>query len=432
MDFKKFVQIALKDIRSLFTDRATLVIILLTPFILTLVLAAAFGGVTSGGGSPVSNIPVVIVNQDKGTSVVIMQMNFGQQMTDTLKNIKVKADDPNPLLKVDVLDDETQARARVTQGKAVAAVIIPADFSNSLNPANASFGDTKIRLTIFRDAANPITADIVTSVVQQMLNGFTNSMIAINAGAKVDPAAVAYAQSISQGIFQEVGKASSTASDNTEQAAAPQNQGQGMNLLQYFAPAMAIFFLNFSMAFGAVSIIDERDNGTLQRLLISPTSRMTILAGKLGGTYVSGLLQLTALIIATSLIGPVMGIKTPVWGTNIPALIVVSLVVVAGAIGLGTLIAALCRTRQQANVVANAILILMGIAGGTFFASTSGRPPMGILSQLTVNYWANNAFSTLSQTGDLTAVLPNLAALLLIFVAGFGIGVFLFNRRLEA
>ncbi len=432
MDFKKFVQIAIKDVRSVFTDRATLVIILATPFIMTLVLAAAFGNVGSGGGSPVSNIPVVVVNQDKGTSVVIMQMNFGQQMTDALKNIKVKADDPNPLLKVDVFDDETQARALVTQGKAVAAVIIPADFSNSLNPANASFGDSKIRLTIFRDAANPITADIVTSVVQQMVNGFTNSMIAINAGAKVDPSAIAYAQSISQGIFQEVSKASTTTSESDTQETPQQNQGQGINLLQYFAPAMAIFFLNFSMAFGAVSIIEEKDNGTLQRLLISPTSRMTILAGKLGGTYVSGLLQIAALIIATSLIGPVMGIKTPVWGTNIPALIVVTLVVVAGAIGLGTLIAALSRTRQQANVVANAILILMGIAGGTFFASTSGRPPMGILSQLTVNYWANNAFTTLSQTGDLTSVLPNMIALLLIFVVGFGIGVFLFSRRLEA
>jgi ABC-2 type transport system permease protein len=431
MDFRKFVQIALKDVRSVFTDRATLVIILATPFIMTLVLAAAFGGMTSGG-SPVSNVPVVVVNQDKGTSVVIMQMNFGQQMTDALKNIKVNANDPNPLLKVDVLDDETQARALVTQGKAVAAVIIPADFSNSLNPANASFGDSKIRLSIFRDAANPITADIVASVVQQMVNGFTNSMIAINAGAKVDPSAVAYAQSISQGIFQEMAKTSSTTGESGTQAAAQQNQGPGINLLQYFAPAMAIFFLNFSMAFGAVSIIEEKENGTLQRLLISPTSRMTILAGKLGGTYVSGLLQIAALIIATSLIGPVMGIKTPVWGTNIPALVVVTLVVVAGAIGLGTLIAALSRTRQQANVVANAILILMGIAGGTFFASTSGAPPMGILSQLTVNYWANNAFTTLSQTGDLSTVLPHLTALLLIFVVGFGIGVFLFSRRLEA
>jgi ABC-2 type transport system permease protein len=387
---------------------------------------------TSGGGSPVSNIPVVVVNQDKGTSVVIMQMNFGQQMTDALKNIKVNANDPDPLLKVDVLDDETQARALVTQGKAVAAVIIPADFSDSLNPANASFGDAKIRLSIFRDAANPITADIVASVVQQMLNGFTNSMIAINAGAKVDPSAVAYAQSISQGIFQQMNNPSSATGEGGTQAAAQQNQGPGINLLQYFAPAMAIFFLNFSMAFGAVSIIEEKENGTLQRLLISPTSRMTILAGKLGGTYVSGLLQVTALIIATSLIGPVMGIKTPVWGTNIPALILVTLVVVAGAIGLGTLIAALCRTRQQANVIANAILMLMGIAGGTFFVSTSGAPPMGILSQLTVNYWANNAFTTLSQTGDLSTVLPHLTALLLIFVVGFGIGVFLFSRRLEA
>jgi ABC-2 type transport system permease protein len=431
MDFRKFALIVLKDVRSFFTDRAALVVRLMTPFVLTFVLAAAFGGMSSGD-VPIKNIPVVVVNQDKGTSVVIMPMNFGQQLADALKNIRVKADDPDPLLKVDVLDDESQARAQVTQGKAAAAVIIPADFSNSLNPANASFGDAKIRLTVFRDAGNSTLADIVTSVVKQMLNGFASSMIAINAGTKVDPSAIAYAQNISQGVVQEVSQAPGTTSDNTAQNATPQNQGQGINLLQFVAPAMAIFFLNFAMAFGAVEIIEEKDNGTLQRMLISPTNRTTILAGKLGGNYVSGLLQIAALIVATSLIGPVMGIKSPVWGTNIPALIVVTLVVVAGATGFGTLIAALSRTRQQANVIVNAIMILMGIAGGTFFASTSSRPPMGLLSQLTVNYWANNAFSTLAQTGDLTAVLPNLAALLAVFVVGFGIGVYLFSRRLEA
>jgi ABC-2 type transport system permease protein len=431
MDFRKLLQIALKDIQTLVNDRGTLIMLVLTPFALTFIIAAAFGNLNiNSGDSPIDNIPIVIANQDQAINLGSQAISFGKQMADSMQNIGLKANDPNKLLTVTTVADETEARALVTQGKARVAVIIPADFSQSLNPADPAFGDRKIRVMVIRDAGNPIPAEIATSVVYQMVNGFANSMIAVNAAIKVNPIAILAAQSISENVAAELNKQSVASVSANTQSTTGTNQGTNFNFLQYFAPAMAVFFLNFTMASGAVSIIEEKDNWTLQRLLISPTNRMTILAGKLGGTYVSGLLQLTVLIIATSLVAPLAGASAPVWGTNILALILLTLIVVASAMGLGTLIAAVSRTRQQANTVANAVLILSGIVGGTFFVSQGG-PPMGLLSQLTVNYWANTAYASLAATGDLTAVLPNLGALLVIFVVGFGIGVFLFSRRLD-
>ncbi len=427
MDLRKFLAIAFKDVHQVFTDRAGLMIIIAAPLAITFLIAAAFGGVSSGD-SPVKGIRVVVVNGDKGAMLGPQQVNFGQNVAEALGKV-------GDLLTVEVLTDEAEARTRVIEGKARAAVLIPADFSQSLNPTDPSFGDSKVRLTLFRDAGSPLTADIVTAVVRQILNGFTNANVAIYAAGKVNTNPL-FLITQAGAIAQDVGSKSGSSADapisvTMEDLRGTTQQSRMPNLLQYFAPGLAIFFLNFLMASGAISIMEERDNWTLQRLLTTPTKRLTILAGKLGGTYVSGVLQLAALIVATTLIAPILGSKEPVWGTNPLALVLVTLVVVAGSIGFGTLIAGLARNRQQANIYSNAILILAGILGGTFFAAGDGNPPMGILSQLTVNYWATNAYSKLAQANDLLAIVPNLTVLLGMFVVCFGIGVVLFSRRLD-
>jgi ABC-2 type transport system permease protein len=425
MDLKKFVAIALKDIRLVIGDRAALVMAIAAPLAITFIISAAFAGVNTGN-SPIKAIPVVVVNRDTGAAFGPQQVNFGQTLAETLGKV-------GDLLKVETLADENEARTRVIQGQARAAILIPPDFSQSLNPTNPAFGSAKVKLTLFRDAGSPIAADIVVAVVRQIVNGFGSAAIAVYAaGQATDNPLFMGLQA--GAIAQEVGARTGlsgplTIQMDNVQGATPQEQT--FNLLQYFAPALAIFFLNFLMASGAISIMEERHNGTLQRLLTTPTKRTTILAGKLGGTYVSGVLQLAVLIVATSLAAPLLGSKAAAWGTNIPALIVLTLVVVCGSIGLGTIIAGAARTLQQANIYSNAILVMMGILGGTFFASAGG-PPMGVLSQLTVNYWATSAYATLARTNDLLSVLPNMVVLLAMFVVFFGTGVFLFNRRLDA
>jgi ABC-2 type transport system permease protein len=422
MDFKKFLVIVAKDVHALFMDRAALMITIITPLILTFVIGLAFSGV-SGGNSPISHIPVVVVNNDTGTSLGIQNINYGDLMTEAYKQV-------GELLDVQIAPDEATARTLLQTGKVAAAIIIPADFSEAISPIASDFGKKKVNIQVIRDPGATIPGEIVMSIVRQMTNGFMNANIAVYAAgqANSDPLFLAtQASAIAQdvaAVFSSRNVPIMTLITNGEQQ--EKQQGSTLNLLQYFAPAMAIFFLNFAMTFGVVTIIEERDNGTLQRLIVSPTRRLTILAGKLAATFVNGVLQISILVIATSVIAPLLGNNTPVWGTNLPALLVLIPVVVAGSVGLGTLLAGLAKTQQQAAIYASALLTIMGLIGGAFTAGTDGP-----LSKLTVNYWATNAFAKLAQTGDLTAVLPNIAALLVIFVVCFGTGVLLFNRRLD-
>jgi ABC-2 type transport system permease protein len=418
MDLKKFLLVALKDIQLFFKDRPAMMIYLGAPLVMTVVIATAFGNINTGD-SPITHIPVIVVNQDQGTGQA-----SGKSVADFLVNPPVEQ--LKTLIAAREMTDADAARAEVRQGKAAAAVIIPADFSAATNPMNPDFGNSKIRLEVYRDAGQVTAAEIVTSIVRQYLNGIASADIAAVAAVRTSPLLALKAADIASTVAQKSFSDAPIRVTTAEGSRA--SQGSGIDLLGFFAPSMAVFFLNFAMAFGAVSVIEEQENGTLQRMLSSPTSRLTILAGKLGGTFMTGILQLAILIVATSLFGPLMGRTKPVWGDNIPALIVMVLVAVAGALGVGTIIAALSKDRQQASVIGTAILMLMGIAGGSFFV-TSGGPPLGVISYLTINYWATNGFATLTSTGSL--LMPNVAVLLALFVVFFGIGVVLFNRRLN-
>lgn len=422
MDLRKLLLVTWKDLRIQYSDTAGLIINLAAPLIMTFLIAAAFSNLT-GGSAPIRDIPVIIVNQDEGGGF----QDFGKILADNfLTPPNSTLDD---MINATAMTDVQAAKAEVRAGRAAAAVIIPANFSASLNPMAAGFGDTPISLTVYRDAGSPLSAEIMSSIVRSFVNSFASANIA---GAAAGQASLVLIPQIGS-IAQEVAVKSQSEPPITIRAAdAPpdseQESSTPFNLLQWFAPSMAVFFMTFNMGFGILSIMEERERWTLQRMLISPTARATVLAGKVGGTYVTGVVQLGILIIATTLIAPVMGIQGTVWGSNALGLVVFVLVSVAASLGVGTLLAGIAKDRQQAAVIINAALIVLGIIGGSFFVSAGG-PPLGVASQLTPNYWATNGFFIMARTDVLP--IANVLGLLGIFVVTFGIGLLLFSRRLD-
>jgi len=75
---KKVLNIAWKDLIILWRDPGALALMLVTPFALTLTIAFAFGGLTSGGRTGLQQIPVVVVNHDPG--------QMGQALVEVLQS----------------------------------------------------------------------------------------------------------------------------------------------------------------------------------------------------------------------------------------------------------------------------------------------------------------------------------------------------------
>jgi ABC-2 type transport system permease protein len=196
-------------------------------------------------------------------------------------------------------------------------------------------------------------------------------------------------------------------------------------LLVTFGSAQALFFALFTGQFGILSMYDERKNGTLQRILVSPTPRWAILGGKLVGVLASVLFQLLALALALTVVGSLIeGHLVFIWGTDLPRLGLVFLAVAIAVSGLGMLLAGVLKGIEQANIVASVLNIALGVLGGAF-----GFQLPRSIAQLSLIYWARDAFDVLAAgRGDVAL------NILVLFVEGavmFALGLVLFNRRFE-
>ncbi|GAB4553275.1 MAG: ABC transporter permease [Anaerolineae bacterium] len=413
MNLRKIFLIIAKDIRMQLADPTALIIYYTAPILLTLVISLAFSGF-AGGGIPIEGAPIIIVNQDRGS--ILVGGNMGERLISVFSNLPGALENT---FDIETMSDPEAARAKVRRGEAKVAVIIPPNFSESFT----QIGTQKVEAEVYGDANAALEPQIVLSITEGFISSVASSSIATSAAALTNPIQIAQ---ISQQIAEQL-QSNPPISYVTSEGNA--NQNQSFNPIQVIAPSMAVFFLLFSMSFGVVGILDEREKWTLQRMFVTPTSRTSILIGKMGGTYLNGVIQLVVLIITTSIMGQVIfGGSVPIWGGSILLMIVTIVVTVAAAIGLGTIICGLAKDRQQAIVLSSTIPIVMGIFGGSFFASGSTAPPAGVLSYATLNYWGQSAFIELSR-GNIPTT--NIIALIIFFLVTFTLGLILFSRKLD-
>ncbi len=211
---------------------------------------------------------------------------------------------------------------------------------------------------------------------------------------------------------------------NLETIEADGEASQGMNPLAYFAPSMAILFLMFTIFDASRSILNEEHEGTLQRMISSPTSFAAILAGKNGGVMLTGILQLGILVVASALF---FGLS---WGNSVIGVILMIVAVVAAASSLGAFIVAFAKDSRQASIIGSAIALIFAILGGNFFMAQAYPAWLQPLSKLTINRWALDGFTDLSlRGGGLSDVLLEVGVLLGISIVLFALAVWRLPRR---
>ncbi len=116
---QKIWSIAYKDTLIRFRDRNGIILMLVAPLVLAAIIGAAFGGFSSNAPAPISDIPILIVNQDSG--------DLGQDVVDTLRS-----DGLAGLLEVAESDDLAGAKQQIERGEIRAVVVIPPDFSDTM------------------------------------------------------------------------------------------------------------------------------------------------------------------------------------------------------------------------------------------------------------------------------------------------------------
>jgi ABC-2 type transport system permease protein len=191
----------------------------------------------------------------------------------------------------------------------------------------------------------------------------------------------------------------------------------------FFAAGMAVFFLFFTVQYGVTGLLEEEREGTLARLMAAPIPRSAVVAGKAIMAFVLGVVSMTVLIAATSLL---MGAT---WGSVLG----VALLVVSGvlaAIGIMGLVASIAKTPEGAESLAAIVAVVLGMLGGTFFPIASSGGVLSYVTYLTPHAWFMRGLADLSSDAPWTAALPAVGAIMVFAVVTGTISYFLLKRRL--
>jgi len=134
---------------------------------------------------------------------------------------------------------------------------------------------------------------------------------------------------------------------------------------EYFFPGIVVLVVLFTAIFATISIIDDRNTGFLQSVLVAPVPTIAIVMGKVAGTTVLAVGQ-GLLVCALAALG---GFEIGLGGlaAAIPVLILLSIALA----GVGLMIAWPMDSTQGFHAIMMAFLMPMWLLSGAFF------PPHG-------------------------------------------------------
>jgi len=412
----KLILIGLKDLKLGFRDRAALIFMLLAPFLLTLGLGAATGRFSGNDANPgLRDIPVVLVNLDNEA--------LGDALVDLFRS-----DELSTLLAPSEADTAEAARRFIDDDQAAAAVIIPAGFTASIIPSDGqTLSDEALTIEIYANPARPTSSGVIQTIVEEFLSRVETGKI----GGEVvilqllESGRLPYEKTAIEAAGREMGER--IVEDDSDAAimllkSASGGEAVQFDVLAYMAPGMALMFLMFTVSNGGRSILAERAQGTLPRLLVSPTNPAQVLGGKVFGIFLTGVAQVGILILASTTLFQLN------WGDPLGVVVLV-LATVFGATGWGMLLTAFARTPAQVSTIGSALMLTFGILGGSFIQISMLHPSIQLLSRITPNAWGLDGFTTLALGGGLADITRPLVALFVMGAVLFTVSVVMFGKK---
>jgi ABC-2 type transport system permease protein len=194
-----------------------------------------------------------------------------------------------------------------------------------------------------------------------------------------------------------------------------------------YVPASLIFAVIMLIFLASMSVAREIETGTLKRLQMTSVSSLDILGGVTGALVLIGIVAIALAFLVAVLCG--FRSEGPLW-----VAIFVGAVSSLSVIGLGMVVASFTRTVSQAFVVANFPMALMMFFSGVIYPLpkvtilTVGAREIGLYDILPPTHAVVALNKVLTLGAGLNDVIFELAALTILSILYFGIGVWLFQR----
>lgn len=313
-----------KDILDFTRDRMMLIAFIIMPLFMMVMMGYIFPS-----QSALKDIPLGVVNQDTGL--------IANTIVESLSQMKLDEGQQKPF-HLTTVPSVDSAIEQIKGQQLSAALIIPENFT-----ATIASGQQET-VTIIVDQSNPQLSSTLTTMLDKILDSMS-TYVGVQQVAKLLPQ-----------------------SPNPVALVKPFTiQTQGIvpgepNYFQFMAPGIMAMVVMLSVMTGlAASIAREREDGTLDGILVSPINRLSIILGKAFSQTARGLLQ--AAII--------LGLATLLFGVVIHGnLLLVVLLLVLGVfsfVGVGVLISALATRQETAMTIMMTLQFPMLFLSGVLF-----------------------------------------------------------------
>jgi ABC-2 type transport system permease protein len=371
---KQILAIAYKETRLWLQVPGNWLTILLVPFTFIAILGGVFGGST-----PVFTI--YAANEDQG--------DLGKDVLRLLED--------SPSLEVEILASQAEADRRVGQGDRMAAVVVPADFSAAKTEAGSV-------IWLIIDPARQSNAGLVSGLVKAALSRMLvdasieremSKMISdINTGDLGETSSFDFDTFIRAGVKAVVAKQVNEAIDNPLIDLKKEWVSDSANPIEAtrlggLVPGYTLMFLFFLLSHIAVAVVDERSQGSLRRLLVTPATKTVILAGKMLPFIFIAIGQMLFVLLVSS-----WAFQMPL-GNSLPALIVIIVATAFSAATLGILVAAIVENENQAGGLTILVVLVLAVISGCISESIQ----LVGLNMLTPHYWARQGMLNVLQRG---------------------------------
>jgi ABC-2 type transport system permease protein len=303
--------------------------------------------------------------------------------------------DGSPLLKIGEVTDRAEAETRLRNRDASALVIIPADFSRTIQAALQGNSTVTTSVTFVGDLTNPYYAVAVVmahAALDQYIQAATGQQRSIQV---------------------------------TEE---PLGASAARTEFENYVPGLLVFAVVMLVFMAAMTVTREIEAETLRRLQIT---RMTSL-DLLGGISAAIVLIGTVAVVLTFLTAVALGFRSqgPLW-----VAILVGAMASLSVVGTGLMVACFSETVARAFVIANFPLALFMFFSGAAFPAP--RLPFFSLGDRTIALFdilpPTHAVVALNKVLTLGAgpadIVYELVALIILSVVYFAAGVWLFQRN---
>ena len=376
----KSLTIAATALLRLIRDRSNIFFVFILPIGIIVIIGSQFGG----GFSPTIG---VVVEQGAG--------DLGEALAVSLEERE----------DVDVLryDSVGAVVTAVERGTVQAAMVVPAGYEDDIRSGSA----VEVGFYARPDAA--VYQTVVGAVVSDQA---TVVRAARFTATEVD---VTFDDAFAVAVEVEPGVAGVVVDAETAgEATFPSSLGQfGLG-----ASSQLVLFMFLTGLTGSAAIIETRRLGVASRMLSTPTSAGTVVAGEGLGRFSVVMLQGIYILFATLLLFQVN------WGDPLGA---AAIMILFGAVAAGAamLMGTLFKNDQQAGGIGVVLGIGLAALGGCMVPLEFFSPTMQTVAHLTPHAWALDGFAILVRENgtiaDITTELAVLAgfAIVLISISGF-------------